>query len=71
MEFFNSKFGDLYTFQLYVAAAVIYIVVNLLLSVLARYVERRTRRNMKAAATTEVELPADVQMGGGGGAVPV
>ena len=71
VEFFNFKFGDLYTFQLYVAAAVIYIVVNLLLSALARYVERRTRRNTKAAATAEVELPADVQMGGGGGAVPV
>ena len=71
VEFFNSKFGDLYTFQLYVAAAVIYIVVNLLLSTLARYVERRTRRNTKVAATAEVELPADVQMGGGGGAVPV
>ena len=51
VEFFNSKFGDLYTFQLYVAAAVIYIVVNLLLSMLARYVERRTRRNTKTAAT--------------------
>jgi len=71
VEFFNSRFGDLYTFQLYVAAAVIYIVVNLLLSALARFVERRTRRNTKVAATAEVELPADVQMGGGGGAVPV
>jgi glutamate transport system permease protein len=71
VEFFNFKFGDLYTFQIYVAAAVIYIVVNVLLSVLARYVERRTRRNTKVAATAEVELPADVQMGGGGGVVPV
>jgi glutamate transport system permease protein len=71
VEFFNFRFGDLYTFQLYVAAAVIYIVVNLLLSALARYVERRTRRNTKVAATAEVELPADVQMGGGGGVVPV
>jgi His/Glu/Gln/Arg/opine family amino acid ABC transporter permease subunit len=70
VEFFNFRFGDLYTFQLYVAAAVIYIVVNVLLSTLARYVERRTRRNTKVAATAEVELPADVQMGGGGGAVP-
>ena len=51
VEFFNFRFGDLYTFQLYVAAAVIYIVVNLLLSALARYVERRTRRNTKTAAT--------------------
>jgi His/Glu/Gln/Arg/opine family amino acid ABC transporter permease subunit len=71
VEFFNFKFGDLYTFQLYVAAAVIYIVVNVLLSQLARVVERRTRRSTKVAATAEVELPADVQMGGGGGAVPV
>jgi len=69
VEFFNFKFGDLYTFQIYVAAAVIYIVVNLLLSALARYVESRTRRNTKVAATAEVELPADMQMGGGGGAV--
>jgi glutamate transport system permease protein len=71
VEFFNFKFGDLYTFQLYVAAALIYIAVNLLLSALARYVERRTRGNTKVAATAEVQLPADVQMGGGGGAVPV
>ena len=70
VEFFNSRFGDQYTFQLYVAAAVIYIVVNLLLSALARYVERRTRRNTKVAATAAVELPAE-QMGGGGGTVPL
>jgi His/Glu/Gln/Arg/opine family amino acid ABC transporter permease subunit len=70
VEFFNSRFGDLYTFQLYVAAALIYIVVNVLLSQLAKYVESRTRRSTKVAATEEVELPADVQMGGGGGAVP-
>jgi glutamate transport system permease protein len=71
VEFFNFKFGDLYTFQLYVAAAVIYIVVNVLLSMLARLVERRTRRNTKVAATAAVELPVDVQMGGGGGVPPV
>ena len=71
VEFFNSRFGDLYTFQLYVAAAVIYIVVNVLLSMLARLVERRTRRNTKVAATAAVELPVDVQMGGGGGVPPV
>jgi glutamate transport system permease protein len=71
VEYFNFRFGDQYTFQLYVAAAVIYIVVNLLLSALARYVEGRTRRNTKLAATADVELPADVQMGGGGGVVHV
>jgi glutamate transport system permease protein len=69
VEFFNFRFGDRYTFQLYVAAAVVYIVVNVLLSLLARYVERRTRRDSKTAATEDLELPADVQMGGGGGPV--
>jgi len=69
VEFFNFQFGDLYTFQLYVAAGLIYIIVNVLLSQLAKYVERRTRRNTKVAATAPVELPADVQMGGGGGTV--
>ncbi|RBY80640.1 amino acid ABC transporter permease [Geodermatophilus sp. TF02-6] len=71
VEFFNFSYGNRYTFVLYVAAGLIYIVVNLLLSALARYVEARTRRNAKAAAAGEGELPADVQMGGGGGAVPV
>ena len=70
VEFYTLQFGNTYTFQLYVAAAVIYIVINLLLSWLARYVERRTRRNDKAAATAPTELPADVEMGGGGGIVP-
>jgi glutamate transport system permease protein len=70
VEFFAFKFGDRYTFQIYVAAGLIYIVVNVLLSSLARFVERRTRSNTKVAGTAEVELPADVQMGGGGGAVP-
>ncbi|WP_104525161.1 amino acid ABC transporter permease [Blastococcus atacamensis] len=69
VETLNFQFGPIYTFQLYVAAAVIYIVVNLLLSWLARVVERRTGRSTKAAATADTKLPADVQMGGGGGAV--
>jgi glutamate transport system permease protein len=68
VEFFTPRFGNQYTFQLYVAAGLIYIIVNVLLSQLAKYVERRTRRNTKAAGTADVELPADVQMGGGGGA---
>ena len=70
VEFFSVSFGNTYTFQLYVAAAVIYIVINVLLSQLARYVEKQTRRNKKAAAVGAVELPVDVEMGGGGGAVP-
>ncbi len=70
VEFFNFRFGSIYTFQLYVGAGLLYILVNVLLSQLAKYVEKRTRRSTKAAATAEVELPADVQMGGGGGVVP-
>jgi glutamate transport system permease protein len=70
VETLNFEFGGIYTFQLYVGAALMYIVVNLLLSWLARYVEKRTRRNTKASATATAELPVDVQMGGGGGAVP-
>ncbi|MGH2217394.1 hypothetical protein, partial [Enterococcus faecalis] len=63
------RFGDLYTFQLYVAAGLIYIVVNVLLSQLARYVEKRTARSAKTAATEQVEEPVVVQMGQGGGGV--
>ena len=69
VETLNFQFGPIYTFQLYVAAGLIYIVVNLLLSWLARILERRSRRDTKAAATAKAELPADVQMGGGGGPV--
>ena len=68
VEFFSLGFGNQYTFQLYVAAGLIYIVINVLLSQLARLVERRTRRSTISAPGRE-ELPADVQMGGGGGAV--
>jgi glutamate transport system permease protein len=69
VEFFNFQFGSQYTFQLYVAAGLIYIVLNVLLSQLARTIEKRTRSSSKTAAVKEVELPADVQMGGGGGPV--
>jgi glutamate transport system permease protein len=70
VEFFVPRFGNDYTFQIYVAAGLIYIIVNVLLSQLARSVERRTRRNNKAAATKAVGLPPDIEMGGGGGAGP-
>jgi glutamate transport system permease protein len=70
VEFFSRDFGSTYTFQLYVAAGLLYIVVNVLLSQLAKYAESRTRRSTKTAGTVDAELPADVQMGGGGGAAP-
>jgi glutamate transport system permease protein len=56
VEFFTPRFGNEYTFQLYVAAGLIYIIVNVLLSQLARYIERRSRRSPKVAATHAVEL---------------
>ncbi|WP_138758301.1 amino acid ABC transporter permease [Modestobacter altitudinis] len=57
VEFFTPRFGNEYTFQLYVAAGLIYIIVNVLLSQLAKYIERRSRRSPKTAATQAVDLP--------------
>ncbi|SFK50287.1 amino acid ABC transporter permease [Geodermatophilus ruber] len=54
VEFFVPRFGNEYTFQIYVAAGLIYIMINVLLSQLAKYIERRTRRNKKAAAVHEL-----------------
>lgn len=68
VEFFTPQFGNQYTFQLYAAAGLIYLVVNVFLSQVARSIEKRTRQSQKAAAVRPMELPADVQMGGGGGA---
>ena len=65
VETLNFQFGPRYTFQLYVAAGLIYIIVNVLLSQLAKYIERRTNQNAKSAGTTEVELPADSAAVGG------
>jgi glutamate transport system permease protein len=59
VEFFTPRFGNEYTFQLYVGAGLIYIIVNVLLSQLAKYIERRSRRSPKTAATHPVALPAD------------
>jgi glutamate transport system permease protein len=50
-------FGNTYSFQFYVAAAVVYIAVNVLISSIARLVERRTRKNRKVKATAPVPLP--------------
>jgi glutamate transport system permease protein len=65
VEFFSVSFGNTYTFQLYVAAGLIYIIINVLLSQLARYVEKRTRRNAKASGVVTVDVPLDVQMSTG------
>jgi glutamate transport system permease protein len=70
VEFLSSRFGNTYTFQIYVAAGLIYVLVNVILSILARYVERRTRRNAKAGGQA-LELAPDTQMGQGGAVEPV
>jgi glutamate transport system permease protein len=66
VEFFTPRFGNQYTFQLYAAAGLIYLVVNVVLSQIARSIEKRTRGSRKAVAAGPMELPVDVQMGGGG-----
>ena len=63
VEFFTPRFGNEYTFQLYVAAGLIYIVINVLLSQVAKYVEKRTRRNRKTAGTSEVAASAEAPVG--------
>jgi len=50
-------FGNTYSFQFYVAAAVIYIVVNLLISSIARLVERRTRKDRRSGAAGPIPQP--------------
>jgi glutamate transport system permease protein len=60
VEFFTPRFGNEYTFQLYVAAGLIYIVINVLLSQVARYAERRTRQNRKTAKAAGIGLPDEV-----------
>ncbi|MQA32581.1 amino acid ABC transporter permease [Modestobacter roseus] len=67
VEFFTPQFGNQYTFQLYVAAGLIYILVNVLLSQLAKYLEGRTNRSNQAGGAAVKAEPAD-QMGAGAGA---
>ena len=57
VEFFTPRFGNQYTFQLYVAAGLIYILLNVLLSQLAKLVERRTSRSAKVGKVAAVPMP--------------
>jgi glutamate transport system permease protein len=54
VEFYGARYG----LQIYVAVAIIYISVNLMLSLLARWLDKRTSRSPKAAA---VELPDEYE----------
>lgn len=67
VEFFGSRYG----FQLYVAAAVIYILINLIVSSLARYLDKRTAR-IKTVAVAKDDLLSEAALAGprmGAGAV--
>ncbi len=57
VEFFTTRFGNEYTFQLYVAAGLIYILINVALSQVAKAVERRTSSNRRTAGTKAIGLP--------------
>jgi glutamate transport system permease protein len=57
VEFFTPRFGNEYTFQLYVAAGLIYIAINVLLSQLAKLIDRRTSRNQKVGKVAAIRLP--------------
>lgn len=69
VEFFTPRFGNEYTFQLYVAAGLIYILINVLLSQLAKVVERRTNSSRKTAGTAPVSVTAPAVTGDAPGGV--
>lgn len=65
VEFFRRDFGDQYSFQIYVAAALIYIIVNVILSIFARWLDKRLARSKKAPEGETLPLNAE-QFGAGG-----
>jgi glutamate transport system permease protein len=69
VEFFTPRFGNEYTFQLYVAAGLIYILINVALSQLAKYVERRTNSNRKTGGAKAATVAAPPVAGEPTGAV--
>jgi glutamate transport system permease protein len=69
VEFFTPRFGNEYTFQLYVAAGLIYILINVALSQLAKLVERRTNSSRKLSGTKPVSVTAPAATGEQTGAV--
>ncbi|MGI8625932.1 MAG: amino acid ABC transporter permease [Geodermatophilaceae bacterium] len=67
VEFFRVDFGDQYSFQIYVAAALVYIAVNVILSVFARWLDKRLARSKKSPEGEALPLTVE-QFGAGGGA---
>jgi glutamate transport system permease protein len=69
VEFFTPRFGNEYTFQLYVAAGLIYILINVALSQLAKVVERRTNSSRKTTGTKPIAIDTPSATGETTGAV--
>jgi len=69
VEFFRVDFGDTYSFQIYVAAALIYILVNVVLSIFARWLDKRLARSRKSPEGEALPLTVE-QFSAGGGATP-
>ncbi|MCZ2821162.1 amino acid ABC transporter permease [Modestobacter sp. VKM Ac-2977] len=67
VEFFIPQFGNQYTFQLYVGAGLIYIIVNVLLSQLAKLVERRSSSTTTASRNAVVPANTPSVTGAAGG----
>ncbi|MBA3411918.1 MAG: amino acid ABC transporter permease [Geodermatophilaceae bacterium] len=68
VEFFRVDFGDQYSFQIYVAAAVIYIFVNVILSIFARWLDKRLARSKTSPEGEALPLTVEQFSAGGGGA---
>ncbi len=68
VEFFRVDFGDQYSFQIYVAAAVIYIFVNVVLSIFARWLDKRLARSKTSPEGEALPLTVEQFSTGGGGA---
>ncbi len=49
VEFLNFNFGNIYTLQIYVGAGLVYIAINVLISQIAKLVEKRTRSSARAS----------------------
>jgi len=69
VEFFASKpsVGDQYSFQIYVGAALVFIIVNVILSTFARWLDKRLARSKKSPEGEALPLTVEQFSAGGGG----
>ncbi|MDQ3576241.1 MAG: amino acid ABC transporter permease [Actinomycetota bacterium] len=66
VEFFaaNPSIGDQYSFQIYVGAALVFIIVNVILSTFARWLDKRLARSKKSPEGEALPLTAEQFAGG-------